>query len=286
MYGIIKTMDSISKGIVPKRTARLREVTPIKIGFKGMGKCGMSLAHHFGGEGIAIAGFSSRHAKANDEFKILTDRELTKTSDVIFITTADDDIRGAWNELRAFDLSEKFIFHCSGSLTSAIFEGADPERVCSVHPMLAFSSGRTSLNGAYFTVEGGKSAASVIKSILKNNTVIEIDARNKPLYHAAACFASNFVVAVCDMAERLLTDCGFSREDAHAALSPLMLKNTENIVRDGTRAAITGPAVRGDTKTLNAHKSALSAYPDAARVYADLTKAITDTLVGDTKNKV
>lgn len=255
----------------------LAEVIIIKIGFIGMGKCGMSLAYYFRSEGAEVIGFSSRHTEKNDDFKILTDRELVNDSDVIFITAADDDIPAVWERIREFDLSKKIVCHCSGSLPSGIFKGANPDMVCSVHPMLAFSSGHTSpkaVREACFTLEGGIRAADTVKKILKNNRVVKISAENKALYHTAACFASNFAVSVCETAELLLLKCGFSREDAHSALVPLIRENTENIISMGTHKAVTGPAARGDIKTIASHSEALKYDNDTLKLYSLLTDVI------------
>ncbi|MCD8390682.1 MAG: DUF2520 domain-containing protein [Firmicutes bacterium] len=252
----------------------------VKIGFIGAGKCGLSLAHYFRSEGITVTGFSSRHARSIKDFNVLTYKDLVNGSDVIFITTADIGIAAAWERISAYDLSGKIICHCSGSLPSGVFSGADPDKVCSVHPMLAFSSGNTSIeavSNAYFTVEGGKGAVERVKGILAHckNNVIEIKAEDKPLYHAAACFASNFVVSVCETAERLLMTCGFDRRDAHKALVPLMLANMKNIANRGTRDALTGPASRGDFDTLNVHLAAIG-DGDTREMYKLLTAVILD----------
>ena len=127
------------------------------IGFIGAGKCGMSLAYYFRSKGVNVIGFSSRSNNTED-FELYSREKLINNSDIIFITTNDDNIQTVWNKIKDMNLKEKIICHCSGSVSSEIFKGADSENVCSVHPMLAFNSKHTSLNAisnAFFTVEGG-----------------------------------------------------------------------------------------------------------------------------------
>lgn len=248
------------------------------IGFIGMGKCGMSLAYYFRSKGIDISGFSSRHNNTED-FDFLSCEELVEKSDLIFITVTDTAIPQVWDEIRHMDLSNKIICHCSGSVSSEIFKNANPNMVCSVHPMLAFNSRHTSnkaISKAFFTLEGGKTAVDKVSAILSlcGNNFKVITSENKVKYHAAACFASNFVVSVCYEAVKLLTECGFKKDEAREALSALMQCNMENIIDVGCENAITGPAARGDTVTIERHMEVLNQKEKV--LYDALTDVIYD----------
>lgn len=252
------------------------------IGFIGAGKCGMSLAYYFRSKGFDIAGFSSRH-KIDCDFDFFDYDELLNKCDIIFITVTDTAIAQVWNGLKNFNknfnIENKIICHCSGSLSSDIFAGANPDRVCSVHPMLAFNSRHTSeesISKAYFTVEGGNEALKCVSEILSecSNKFSVIKKEDKVRYHAAACFASNFVVSVCEKAESLLKDCGFDKASAHNALVPLMQTNMRNIINLGTKSAVTGPAARGDMITIQKHLENLD--DKTACLYKGLTNIIFD----------
>jgi predicted short-subunit dehydrogenase-like oxidoreductase (DUF2520 family) len=95
----------------------------------------------------------------------------------------------------------------------------------------------------------------------------------KPRYHAAAVFASNFVVSSVWAATALLRDAGV--RDSTAVLAPLLRATVENVVARGPEKAITGPIARGDTKTVRRHVEALAAAEpevlDAYRAMARLT---------------
>ncbi len=247
----------------------------MNIGFIGAGKCGMSLAKYFKSNGINVSGFYSRHNTCGN-FPFLDLSELVNGSEVIFITVTDAQIENVWNGISKLDLADRIVCHTSGLVTSDVFKGANADNVCSMHPMLAFNSPDVSvdiISKAFFALEGGKNAISKVSSILdicKNSYKI-IDKRDKAKYHAAACFASNFVVSVCEVAFSLLEDCGFMGDEARETLSPIMEYNMSNIINDGTEKAITGPAVRGDFKTIEEHLAVLGEYTD---LYKRLTEVI------------
>lgn len=249
----------------------------IRIGFIGAGKVGCSLAAYFSANGFEISGFSGRR-KTETGFKFYDNsRELADKSDILFLTVTDSAIADVWNGLDKTD--EKIVCHCSGSLSSDVFKGADKAYVCSVHPMLAFNTRNVPIevvSHAFFTLEGGKNAIKTISGILDvcKNEYEVIGTENKAKYHAASCFASNMVVSVCETAMRLLTECGFTYEEAEKALSPLIRNNAENIAAHGTAAALTGPIERGDKATVLAHIGSLDA--ETARVYEELSLVLAD----------
>ena len=75
---------------------------------------------------------------------------------------------------------------------------------------------------------------------------VQIDARKKALYHAAAAFAAGHVLAIEEASVRLLMLAGMKRTEAVRALLQLTRQVLENFERLGPRAAWTGPLARGD----------------------------------------
>ncbi len=55
----------------------------------------------------------------------------------------------------------------------------------------------------------------------------------------------------------LLARCGFSQEEALAALAPLMEANLRHLCAEGPVAALTGPVERGDRATIARHLACL-----------------------------
>lgn len=88
----------------------------------------------------------------------------------------------------------------------------------------------------------------------------EIYDAHRAEYHAAASFASNFVLTVLDAAERLARDAGVDR----ARLAPLVHRTVDNWVAVGAAPALTGPISRGDTAIVERQRAAASAAGRAA----------------------
>lgn len=96
----------------------------------------------------------------------------------------------------------------------------------------------------------------------------------KPVYHAAAVFASNYLVVVEAQAERLLRSAGL--DTTVELLAPLARATLENFLSEGT-AALTGPAARGDAGTIRRNLEALAAHaPDVVPAYVALARAALD----------
>jgi len=76
---------------------------------------------------------------------------------------------------------------------------------------------------------------------------------DRAAYHAAACIASNHLVALLGQAERVGAAAGVPRE----AFLGLVRATVDNVAALGPDRALTGPAARGDIETLDRHRAAL-----------------------------
>jgi len=129
------------------------------------------------------------------------------------------------------------------------------------------------LKGAWAAVEGMPRAVEAGEQIAKDLGMrpFRIATKSKPIYHAGAVFASNYLVVVEAVAQRLLRHAGLSDADAWAALRPLVEGTFENLSRHEPREALTGPVVRGDTATIVRHLQSLAV--DDAKLYRALGRA-------------
>ena len=86
----------------------------------------------------------------------------------------------------------------------------------------------------------------------------------RPLYHAGAAIASNYLVTLHRVASELFRAAGAPAE----ALLPLMQRTIENGFE------LTGPIERGDWETVEAHRAAIRATrPDLEPLYDVLAEA-------------
>ncbi len=129
------------------------------------------------------------------------------------------------------------------------------------------------LKGAWAAVEGMPRAIEAGERIAQDLGMrpFRIATKSKAIYHAGAVFASNYLVVVEAVAQRLLRHAGLSDADAWAALRPLVEGTFENLSRHEPREALTGPLVRGDTATIVRHLESLAV--DDAKLYRALGRA-------------
>ena len=268
------------------------------IGLIGAGKVGSSLARFFyeyyvhkGINLLALSSIYSKHVtSANETISLLKKiscnqatacipkvansiAELVKNSDFIFITVPDSVISFVDEELYLLGkeaLKDKLLVHCSGVLSaiSAFKKSSELTDTVSLHPILAFNSKETSIDSiqkAFFTLEGSNTGIQKIKFLLNEtgiqHTVLSSDASPDDLkakYHLASVLVSNCVVGLFSMGQDLLCECGFSKDDALKALTPLFINNANNIIAQGVTHALTGPVLRNDAITLKKHMNCLN----------------------------
>ncbi|KYH34755.1 arogenate dehydrogenase [Clostridium tepidiprofundi DSM 19306] len=237
------------------------------IGFIGAGKVGFSLGKYFSLRGIKLSGYyskSNQSAFKASEFtgsKHYTNIEnLIKDSDMIFITTPDDEIYNIWEKISSYNLNNKIICHTSGSLSSKIFSDIDNSEASkySIHPMFPFSDKYETyknLKDAYFSIEGDMKNIDKIKALfsLTKNKFFIIDSEKKSLYHLANVVVSNFVLSLIDIGTNYLEKCDFNKYEAIEALMPLIMSNINNIMQNGIENSLTGPIERNDLGTIKHH---------------------------------
>jgi predicted short-subunit dehydrogenase-like oxidoreductase (DUF2520 family) len=151
-------------------------------------------------------------------------------------------------------------FHCSGAL------GADPlepllsrgYHLGTFHPLQAIANsvvGAERLTGSTFALSGDPEALAVGRRLVAalEGRWIQVPTTGRPLYHAAAVMASNYVVTLLGEAAKLLEQLGVPREDAEHALGSLARGAVEDVGELGTGRALTGPIRRGDVETVALH---------------------------------
>jgi predicted short-subunit dehydrogenase-like oxidoreductase (DUF2520 family) len=166
-------------------------------------------------------------------------------------------------------------FHLSGAM------GADPlaplleagYEVGTMHPLQTLADpvlGAQQLRGSYFAVSGGPAAISTARRLLHHlgSPVITVPVARRPLYHAAAVLASNYLTVLLGAAGRLLAEAGVPEDEALEAILPLARGSLENLGRLGAARALTGPLSRGDVETVRLHLRTLG--PRERALYAAL----------------
>ncbi len=136
-----------------------------------------------------------------------------------------------------------------------------------IHPLQTIvnaEQGVGALRGCAFAVDGDGPALGWAKEIAAKfeGEALRIPQELRPLYHAGAVMASNYLVGLVGAAQYLMEMAGVGREGSLRALAPLLRTTLENILKQGPLAALTGPIERGDVETVAAHIRALSTAPE------------------------
>lgn len=148
--------------------------------------------------------------------------------------------------------------------------------VASIHPLQSFSSidsAIANIPGSYFGVTAGAGAKKVSADIVRDlgGIPIYVSPEQKPLYHAAACIASNYLVSLMSVVESIYLSIGFSEQEARKAYLPLVYGSLKNIEKQGCSRALTGPIARGDSGTIQKHIEAIADHhPDFSSLYANM----------------
>jgi predicted short-subunit dehydrogenase-like oxidoreductase (DUF2520 family) len=160
-----------------------------------------------------------------------------------------------------------WVAHVSGA--TALDALAPHVRRFSVHPLQTIVRGRgpEQLDGAYAAVSAdmpdGVELGFQLAWLLGLEPFLLADT-DRPLYHAGAAFASGYLVTLYRIASSLLEQVGAPPH----ALVPLMARTIDNDFES------TGPAVRGDWTTVDAHVRALrERRPELVRLYEALAEA-------------
>lgn len=147
----------------------------------------------------------------------------------------------------------------------------------SLHPLQTFTGAETPavFEGIGVAIDGRTPEAIEVAEQLARALGADpfrVDDAHRARYHAAASFASNFVLTVLDAAEHLARDAGVDR----AHLAPLVRQTIENWAASGAASALTGPIVRGDEDTVARQRAASADYRDLFDVLAAATRSVAD----------
>jgi predicted short-subunit dehydrogenase-like oxidoreductase (DUF2520 family) len=213
----------------------------------GTGRAGGAVAARLTERGLSVR--SGRDALADAELVLLAvpDAAIAEVAQRVPI--------GPW------------VAHVSGATPLAALQ--PHTRRFSVHPLQTLSRerGPEQLDGAWAAVTAESEEAAAAGRWLAETLGLvpfPLADADKPLYHAGAAMASNFLVTLYRAAARLMEETDAPPE----ALVPLMTRTIEN------GFALTGPIARGDWTTVDAHLRALEERaPDLVPLYRQLAEA-------------
>lgn len=257
----------------------------------GAGRVGTALALLLRRSGHRIVGVSGREATAGRAARHLPNVPVSEASivarvaDLVLIAVPDDAIATTCEAIAATGAlgPGQLVAHCSGAFGLSALDAARDAgaRVVSLHPLQTFpdvDAAVAALPGATVAVTAlepttAEEGERIVRDI--GAVPVRIDDDRTALYHAAAVFASNYVVAVTAVAEDLFVRAGL--DEPLERFLPLTRATVDNVAALGPEAALTGPAVRGDAGTIRRNLEALAAAaPGVIPTYVALARVALD----------
>jgi len=247
-----------------------------RIAILGAGALGTTLGRALRRSGLPVAVVCRREARRAREAARLVGGSARSTTDpvraargadLVLLTVRDGEIAAAAAALATAGVPAPgaLVVHASGAVPSSVLDPlrAGGVRGAALHPLQTFAAlprprgGVAELAGVRWFHEGDayRECAALVRRL--GGRIGRIDPGRKALYHAAAVAASNYLVAVEDLAVRLAVAAGIPRGQALPALLPLVRGTVRNLERTGLPAALTGPVARGDAATVRSHRAAL-----------------------------
>jgi len=252
----------------------------LRLGILGGGRAAWAFGSAWKRIGWPLSGIWLRDASHSHIAELLeTARmdmiDLARDSELLLIAVSD---RAILDVANAIPETDALLFHASGALLSV--RGG-----FSLHPLKSLPpvGDPSDLEGTLLVFEGEHRRTAKLVAAAIGARFCEVAPEQKPLYHAAAVFGSNYVAAALDIAERLMTRAGIT--NARADLVALALSAIENWKRNDDARRFTGPAARGDEDVMRGHLAALRDEPRIAQLYELLAAEIAGAILASNSSK-
>ncbi len=266
-----------------------------RIGVVGAGRVGavMSAAlRRAGHEIVAAAGESTasreRIATLLPGVPGAKPTDVARACDLLLLTVPDDMLENVITQLVGAGAirSGQVVCHTSGRHGLAVLDIATAvgARPIAMHPAMTFSGTEIDLerlSGCVFGITAGDEEREYAESLVADlgGVPMFVPEDKRTLYHAGLAHGANHLVTLVTQAMELLAASG--AEDPAATLRPLLGAALDNALSHGD-AALTGPIVRGDVNTVQAHlRDIIENAPATVPSYVALGKATADRAVLD-----
>ncbi len=199
--------------------------------------------------------------------------EIDKDADIYFLAISDDAIPFVADQLMSIVPIDSIGVHCSGSLELDVLPF---ERKAGFYPLQSFSlNHEVSWRWIPLIItapdEDTWLALDEIAGRL-SSSVYRMTDEQKSVLHVAAVFANNFSNHMLTLAESICAEQNLPFE----ILKPLILETFSKAIVSGPRESQTGPAVRGDQKTIEKHLRILAGHEELTAIYKVITRSIVE----------
>ncbi|MDR1634989.1 MAG: DUF2520 domain-containing protein [Bifidobacteriaceae bacterium] len=240
-------------------------------GVVGFGRVGAALAGALAAVDHPVAAVAARSQASRDRADIAlpgvpvtTAVEVAKRAGLVFLTVPDSQIAPLAEDLAEHWRPGQLVVHAAGAMGLEVLEPVVRAGgiALALHPVMTFTG--TSLDiarlqGAPFAVEAapGLTPLAEALAIELGGRPFRLPAGARPAYHAALSHAANHLVTLLSQALDILEEAGISAPET--LIGPLTQAALDGAL-SRRLGALTGPASRGDARTLRTHVEALEDY--------------------------
>lgn len=241
----------------------------------GTGRMAYHLGHAMVEANVPLVGIAGRNAEKLADLSRYLDRPALRwnaplpEADIVLIATSDDSIAEVASSLAA---SKSVMAHTAGAVGLDVLAPHQHRGV--LWPIQTLSHGAPiDLKDVPLVIDGNTTEArdamlKLARSI--SGSVLELTHEQREVMHLAAVLTSNFPVFLVREAQRLLKQQKLPPD----LLMPLWRTTANKVSTIGPDQALTGPARRGDARSVQRHLDLLTADPDLRRAYALLSTMV------------
>ena len=252
----------------------------------GLGKTGTAIGYLLRQAGYPVVAVASRSQASlrnrisytgGTAFTADAAAEAAALATCIFITTPDDTIAAVCRAIvqkGGIKPGDKVV-HTSGAGGLDLLESARQvgAKAASIHPLQSFADIEGAIRNipsSTFGITADDDLREWSSGLVRElgGIPVEVPEAAKPLYHTAACMASNYLTTLIHTVEEIYLSLGLNRDEAVRAFWPLVNGTLKNIEAQGSVQALTGPISRGDAGTIEQHIRVLNeTLPDYLPAY-------------------
>ena len=219
------------------------------------------------GRRLAEAKFLGEKLNADHTTKL---KEINQQADIYIVAVTDAAIEKV---LKNLVLQKQIAAHTSGSISINVFGNKFLNHGV-FYPLQTISK-NTSVNfrTTPICIESNNSNSQMkLKQLAKSisDEIYPVNSKQRSMLHLAAVFVNNFTNYLFHVGSTILSENNLSFD----LLKPLIFQTANKLKNHNPDQIQTGPAMRGDKKTINRHLKMLKKYPGYKKIYKDITNNI------------
>lgn len=208
--------------------------------------------------------------------EVKQDLDFSDSEAEIFILAVNDDAISVLAD-EVILPEESILVHTSGAVSLDILGYSSASYTGIFYPLQTFTKEREiDFSEVPFLLESeDQETLQKLKKLAKSLSPLQyvIKSKDRMALHVAAVFASNFSNHMLRLAEEIMARKGLDFE----MLKPLVIETISKSLELGAKKAQTGPALRSDFNTLDAHYQFLNYNEQVAEIYRLISQDIIDS---------